>query len=59
VRVTYRQPGPPSAPLQALERLGIASFADGPAPLLELTFDDARTSTAHDLHPTLPLLLRW
>jgi hypothetical protein len=58
VRISYHQPGPPSAPLQELTRLGIASFAEG-EPLLELTFDGGSVGQSQDFRPTLPLVLHW
>ena len=59
LRVTYRQAAPPSEPLRALERLGISTFVDGEAPLLELTLDGARAEAERDFRPRMPLLLRW
>jgi hypothetical protein len=57
-RVTYRFQGPPSAPLAALERMGLVSFVDGPEPLLELTFDGGRRGESRDFRPGMPLVVR-
>jgi hypothetical protein len=42
-----------------LNRLGSATFEEGAAWLVELTFDQGATGQVQDLRPTLPLVLRW
>jgi hypothetical protein len=59
VQVTVRGATGFSAPLQTLERLGIASFQSGDEHLLELTFDAGRKGQSADLRPDLPVVLRW
>lgn len=49
----------PSDPLDAVRRLGLATFDQGAGHLLELTFDDGAQGRAADLRPGLPLTLRW
>lgn len=50
---------PPSDPLRAIQRLGIATFGQGDGHLLEVTFDGGTLGQSADLRPELPLLLRW
>lgn len=50
---------PPSDPLYAAQRLGIATFSQNATHLLELTFDNAAQGQHADLRPTLPLVLHW
>lgn len=45
--------------VREVERLGIATFAYGPEPLMELVLDEAARGRSADLRPELPLLLRW
>jgi hypothetical protein len=59
VRITVTVSAPLSSPLQTIERLGIATFVAGVAPLLELTFDRGRARRSADLRPVLPLVLQW
>jgi hypothetical protein len=49
----------PSDPLDAVRRLGLASFSQGAGHLLEVTFDGGAQGGAADLRPELPLMLRW
>lgn len=44
--------------VREVERLGIATFALGREPLMELVFDGTQGRAA-DLRPDLPLVLRW
>jgi hypothetical protein len=48
-----------SAPLRAVERLGIARFIPGDEPLIEISLDHAPRGRTADLRPELPLVLRW
>jgi hypothetical protein len=58
-RVTLPGAGERSAALQAVERLGVVTFAAGDEHLLELWFDGARQDRSADLRPDLPLALHW
>jgi hypothetical protein len=49
----------PSDPLDAVRRLGIATFEQGDGHLLAVTFDRGAQGGAVDLRPKLPLTLRW
>ena len=49
----------PSAAARALQDAGLVQFVEAPHHVMRLTFDDARTGERADLHPDLPLVLRW
>jgi hypothetical protein len=59
VGITVTGSEPLSSPLRTVQRLGIATFGRGSAPLLELTFDRGRARRSADLRPVLPLVLQW
>lgn len=59
VRITLTEGTVLAPSLRALEALGIARFVHGSEPLMELSFEGARTGGTLDLRPELPLVLRW
>jgi hypothetical protein len=59
VSITLHDAAPSSDALRATERTGLVRLAYGAAPLMEVTFDDARQGGFADLRPALPLVLRW
>lgn len=48
-----------SAAAQALAARALLSFAPGEQHCLVLTLDDGRSDEVADLHPDVPLILRW
>ncbi len=59
VRVTLPGGQAPSAPLRAVERLGIARFVSGRDHLMEVSFDGAQQGKIADFRPELPLVFHW
>jgi hypothetical protein len=59
VRVTLAGSRALTPTLQAVERLGIATFVRGTEHLMELSFDDASRGMSADFRPELPLVLYW
>lgn len=59
LRITLRHRKPWSAAVQAVERLGVATFIAGAEPLLEVGCDREQLALAADFRPELPLILRW
>jgi hypothetical protein len=57
--ITLAPPASTSAAVKAIETAGPISFVNGPAPLAELFFDDARTGHTADFRPLLPLVFHW
>ena len=49
----------PSDPLDAVRKLGLATFSQGAGHLLQVTFDGGAQGGAADLRPELLLTLRW
>jgi hypothetical protein len=59
LRLTLKRNGPISAPLVALERLGIIEIRAGDAPLVDIGFDREREGQFSDFRPALPLCFHW
>jgi hypothetical protein len=59
MRITVTDGAALTPAIRGVERLGIATFAQGPEPLMELFFDEATQGRSADLRPDMPLLLRW
>ena len=59
VKITLLGGRPSSNALQAIERIGLASFRSGPLHLAEVTFDAHKQGRVKDFRPELPLLFRW
>ena len=50
---------PPSAAAQIVQAAGLVQFIEAVRHVMTVTFDDARRGARADLHPDLPLILRW
>jgi hypothetical protein len=59
LRITLWQRKPLSAAVQAVERLGVATFIAGAEPLMEVEFDGEKQDQTVDFRPELPLIFRW
>jgi hypothetical protein len=57
---SFTSPGPISPAARTIERLcPEVTFAQGAAPLVELTFDSPHAARTADFRPRLPLVFRW
>ena len=59
VEIGRPRAAPPSAAAQFVQDAGLVQFVESERHRMTITFDDAPRGEAADLHPDLPLVLRW